>query len=394
MSDNGTAPLIAIACGGTGGHLYPGIAVAEEFRERGCDVLLLISQKEVDQQAIKSLRDVDIHTVPAVGLTRGRFLQFARSCWKSYRSTKKVFKKRRPAALLSMGGFTSAAPALAAKKLGAKIFLHDSNAIPGRANRWLAHVADEGFVYFHETSGRLYLQKIQTVGMPLRREFLEPADQSAARMVFGLDPEKPVLLVMGGSQGATGVNELVLSALPELQKLSPDLQFIHLTGPQDIDRVRAVYENAKVKAAIYPFLTEMELALGAATVVVSRAGASSLAEIAAAKVPSILIPYPHAADNHQHYNALGFVGAGAAVMFEQSGLTSERLAQEVSELEKDEAKRIRIKAALQGWYTPNAASKIVDHILIEIGKREVSRGADGTDGDCCSKKVNLEKAHV
>nr|AIA13989.1 undecaprenyldiphospho-muramoylpentapeptide beta-N-acetylglucosaminyltransferase [uncultured bacterium] len=355
-------PLVAIACGGTGGHLFPGIAVAEELLRRDCDVTLVVSSKEVDQHSVRSITDVEVQTVPAVGLTKGNFLGFAKGYWNSYRVAKSAFAKRPPKAILSMGGFTSAAPAMAARSLGAKLFLHESNTIPGKANRWLAHFADQAFVYFHETSSRLSIQKIETVGMPVRSQFLDPVDPLSSRMALGLDSHKPVLLVMGGSQGATGVNNLVLQALPLLIQQFPNLQFLHLTGATEVERVRQVYADKKVRAMVHPFLTEMELALGAATVAVSRSGASSIAEIAAMRLPSILIPYPHAADNHQYYNALGLVESGAALVFDQNGVTTERFAAEIIELLKSDKLRTEMQTALAKWHHPEAAELIATKI--------------------------------
>ena len=303
MSEQTKNPLIAIACGGTGGHLFPGIAVGEELVLRDCDVLLLVSAKEVDQQAVKNVRDMAVATLPAVGLTGKNFIKFSGAFWKSYCASKALFATRKPAAVLAMGGFTSAPPLLAGKHLGAKTFLHDSNSIPGRANRWLAHFTDQGFVYFHGASTQLSMQRITTIGMPVRPQFAEPVDPDAARMALGLSTQHPVLLVMGGSQGASGINDVILAALPMLAEKLSNLQFLHLTGPNDVEKVQSAYAQHKRRAVVRPFLTEMELALGAATAVVSRAGASSLAEIAAMGVPSILIPYPHAADDHQLHNA-------------------------------------------------------------------------------------------
>src|ERR1051325_1156638 len=165
------APKIAIACGGTGGHLFPGIAVAEQLARRGCRVTLLISTKEVDQQAVKAVIGMEVVTLPAVGLTRGRVLAFLAGFWKSYRAAKKIFQSDPPQAALAMGGFTSAPPILAAKHLGAKTFLHESNTIPGRANRWLSRVVDQAFVGFPQAAGRLHTHNAVTTGTPVRPQF-------------------------------------------------------------------------------------------------------------------------------------------------------------------------------------------------------------------------------
>ena len=362
------APSVAIACGGTGGHLFPGLAVAEELNRRDCRVSLLISPREVDQQSVRQTREREVVTLPAVGLTRGGFFRFARGFAQSYFAARKFFQSRRPAAVLSMGGFTAAPPVLAGRRTGAKTFLHESNTIPGRANRWLAHFVDEGFVYFHEASGRMNLARIHLSGMPVRSQFLEPVDPASARVALGLKPHKPVLLVMGGSQGASALNELITETLPRLAPSAPGLQFLHLTGANDWKRVEAAYATQKLTAVVRPFLTEMELALGAATLAVSRAGASSLAELAAMRVPAILIPYPTAADDHQFHNARAFVDSGAARMLEQKPLAPERLAEEIAGFLVAEDELTRTRCALEKWRTPAAAEKIAVHILDAIAE--------------------------
>jgi UDP-N-acetylglucosamine--N-acetylmuramyl-(pentapeptide) pyrophosphoryl-undecaprenol N-acetylglucosamine transferase len=374
MNQKNKMPFVAIACGGTGGHLFPGIAVGEELLRRDCDVALLISPKDVDQQAVKSAHGMQVMTLPAVGLS-GNFFKFARGFWKSYREAKNFFAKRQPDAVLAMGGFTSAAPTLAGKHLGAKTFLHESNSIPGRANRWLAHVVDQAFVYFHQASGMLAMQEIDTVGMPVRSQFLDEVDAGAARMSLGLDANKPTLLVMGGSQGASGINDLLIRTIPLITERLPDFQFLHLTGPNDVEKVQAAYAAAKRKAIARPFLSEMELALGAATVAISRSGASSLAELAAMRVPAILIPYPHAADDHQYYNALGFVEAGAARMIDQSDATPETLVNQILELATNQKIRSEVQSALAKWHTPNAAEKIAEKILAALAPKLVAAEA-------------------
>lgn len=356
-------PLVAIACGGTGGHLFPGVAVAEELVNRGCKVMLLISPKEVDQQAVKSVSGMQVVVLPAVGLVRGQYLSFLRGFWKSYRTAREIFRKEPPQAVLAMGGFTSAPPVLAGKKMGALGFLHESNAIPGKANRWLAHFVHQAFVGFPVAAYQLFLQNIVTTGTPVRRQF-QPGDPGAARIALGLDPKRPVLLVMGGSQGANGINQMLIEALPFLTKQAPEMQYLHLSGPNDVEKVRAAYAANSAAAHVQPFLTEMELALSAATVTVSRAGASSLAEIAAMRLPSILVPYPTAADNHQFHNADAFVKSGAALLLPQTPGSGEKLALMAVGLLRDEHKHRAMAKALEAWHTPHAAELISEKMLL------------------------------
>jgi UDP-N-acetylglucosamine--N-acetylmuramyl-(pentapeptide) pyrophosphoryl-undecaprenol N-acetylglucosamine transferase len=376
-SPGANAPFVAIACGGTGGHLFPGLAVAEQLQKRGCAVGLLISPKDVDQEAVKSARGMEIFKLPAVGLQNRNYFSFAGSFVKSLFVTKKIFRQRRPAAVLAMGGFTSAPPIWVGKDFGAKTFLHESNIIPGRANRLLARFVDEAFVGFPSAAARLRARKVTTTGTPVRPQF-QPCDAAVCRAkLFRVPPSggsgqlpeggtpnlRPVILVMGGSQGASGINDLVLSALPLLSDRAPAWQWLHLTGPNDVEKVKQAYDASGFKAVVKPFLAEMDLALGAATATVSRAGASSLAEIAAMGLPSLLVPYPAAADNHQFYNAQAFEATGAARLLEQKNATPEKVAAWLRELVEDAATRAKIQTALVQWHAPKAAEQIADIML-------------------------------
>ena len=354
-------PFIAIACGGTGGHLFPGLAVAEQLKQRGCDVALLISPKEVDQQAVKSAYGMEIFTLPAVALQNKNYFSFARSLWNSFRAARKLFKQRTPDAVLAMGGFTSAPPVFAAKKFGAKTFLHESNTIPGRANRFLARLVDEAFVGFSEAAGKLRAKKTSVTGTPVRPQFSAPSAIEKCHSALGLDPNIQTILVVGGSQGASGLNEMILSALPLIAE--KNWQWLHLTGANDFERMRAAYATRGIKAVVKPFLAEMELALGAATACVSRAGASSLAEIAAMRLPSLLVPFPAAADNHQFSNALAFEKTGAAKLLEQKKSTPEKTAAILAGLAGNEAVRSAMQSALAQWHAPRAAETIAENIL-------------------------------
>jgi UDP-N-acetylglucosamine--N-acetylmuramyl-(pentapeptide) pyrophosphoryl-undecaprenol N-acetylglucosamine transferase len=366
-------PFVAIACGGTGGHLFPGLAVGEQLQQRGCAVALLVSPKEVDQEAVKSAHGMEIFTLPAVGLQNRNYFSFARSFVKSLFATRKIFKARPPGAVLAMGGFTSAPPVWVGKDFGAKTFLHESNTIPGRANRFLARFVDEAFVGFPGAATRLHAKKTSVTGTPVRPQF-QVRDAAACRVALGLDPGFPTVLVMGGSQGAGGINDLILSVLPLLGNRTSTWQWLHLTGPGDREKVARAYAARGFKAVVKPFLREMDLALGAATVAVSRAGASSLAEIAAVRLPSLLVPYPAAADNHQFFNAQAFASAGAARMLEQKNASPDKVAAWLDELVEAPAARAKIQAALAQWHAPKAAVQIADTMLAAIAGYQQEAG--------------------
>lgn len=362
MKSERPALRVAIACGGTGGHLFPGLAVGHELVAQGCEVSLLISPKEVDQQAVRGAEsEFNLVTLPAVGLSGRNFFRFLTASFGSWRSTVHTFRPAPPHAVLAMGGFTSAPPVLAGGKFGAITFLHESNTIPGRANRWLAHIVQECFVGFPEAGERLWNQRVAVTGTPVRPQFA-PMDAAGARTALGLRADQPVLAVVGGSQGASGLNRMVTAALPQLMAQT-DLQIFHLTGPLDCEEVRAAYAPFGRRARVQPFCSEMELLLGAATLAVSRSGASSLAELAAMGVPSLLVPFPAAVDNHQFHNASAFAGTGAARLLEQRRTSPDHLAATVRTLLADAAQLEAMAAAATRQYQPDAAAVIAGRIL-------------------------------
>jgi UDP-N-acetylglucosamine--N-acetylmuramyl-(pentapeptide) pyrophosphoryl-undecaprenol N-acetylglucosamine transferase len=383
-------PFVAIACGGTGGHLFPGIAVAEEMKKRGCKIALLVSSKEIDQQAVKSAKDFEIFTLPAVGLQNRNYFSFAKSFWKSFCAARRIFRQNNPDAVLAMGGFTSAPPILAARKFGAKTFLHESNTIPGRANRFLSRFVDEAFAGFPEAAPRLRARKVSVTGTPVRPQF-QPRDAAECRAALGLKPDCPTVLVMGGSQGASGLNGMILSALPLLAE--KNWQWLHLTGATDFEKVKQTYASRGFKAFVKPFFGEMDLALGAATVSVSRSGASSLAEIAAMRLPSLLVPYPAAADNHQFFNAFAFEKSGAARVLEQRDSTPEKAAALLCELIEDSAVRGKIQTALTQWHTPKAAEQIAESILGAIVQQQEKVTAKSFRCSCGHAHGSAKHAH-
>lgn len=353
---------VCIACGGTGGHLFPGIAVGGKLLERGCEVTLVISPKEVDQAAVKNLSGMRLLTLPAVGLVRGGRMAFVRGFVKSYRLSAKFFRSSSPSIVLAMGGFTSAPPLVAARRFGARAFLHESNSVPGRANRWLSWLVTEAFVGFPSAAERLRAKRIRLTGTPVRKEFV-PGDTRRCRAALGFNPDQPVILVMGGSQGAEGINRLVVESIPPSLKRLPDCQWLHIAGAGNTAPIQEAYHAAGLKAVVYGFMPQMQNALGAATVAISRAGASSLAELAAMHLPSILIPYPAATDNHQYWNARAFADTGAANLLEQSKANSAALLALLEPLLREGPEQAEMKRKVAAWHAASAAELIADKML-------------------------------
>jgi len=375
-SDQPSAPRIAIACGGTGGHLFPGFAVAGKLLEKGSAVMLLVSPKQVDQQSLDQVTGAEILTLPGVGLARGQSFAFLRGFYLSFQAARRSFNPRPPGAVLAMGGFTSAPPILAAKRCGARTFLHEANTIPGRANRWLSRIVDQAFVGFPSAAQRLRCRSTVVTGTPVRAS-IHPRDPGACRAALGMDPLRPLVLVMGGSQGARAINEMVVQCLPSLARTNPDWQWLHLTGPADCETIKAAYASSHLTAWVHPFVSDMDLVLGAATSAISRAGASSLAELAAMRLPAVLLPYPKATDNHQFFNAQAFHQTGAAYLLQQQTATPEELSRQLQRIMTNSSDRLKMQQALAQWDAPAAADQIATAILKALGRdvQSVNAGA-------------------
>jgi UDP-N-acetylglucosamine--N-acetylmuramyl-(pentapeptide) pyrophosphoryl-undecaprenol N-acetylglucosamine transferase len=349
-----------IACGGTGGHLFPGLAVAEVLRSRGHEVMLFVSEKEIDSLAMTGREEFRFEKLPTVGFPSpfspkifgflGRFAESLRVC-------RSIYRKFKPHAVLGMGGFTSTAPVLAGKMRGVPTFIHEPNAIPGKANRLTARMVRAVLLGFKECAPFFSNARTEVTGTPIRKE-LVPLDRAVARQKLGLREDLATLLVMGGSQGASGINQAVIKSLPSLHDLP--IQVIHLSGARDERLVADNYQREKIPAYVAAFHHSMEEVYSAADIAIARSGAASLAELAAFSLPAILIPFPYAAEDHQTKNAEIFVRAGAALLLKESDLTAESLAQKIREL-IDNPNQLRGFAEASARLAPkNAAALVVE----------------------------------
>jgi len=357
-------PLVAVACGGTGGHFYPGLAVARRLCDFGCDILLIVSEKEIDQVVSASAQDMEIVKIPAVGLDKGYF-SFGKNFVKSILQVRKIISEKNVRAVFGTGGFSSAPAIVATWRKNCRAFIHEANSYPGKANRVAARFVHTAFVYFRQAAKELKAPRIEYLGMPVREVFA-PVDHDGvcgARMCLGLNIKDPVLLVTGGSQGASAINNLVRKNLPKICKRVPNLQVIHLTGKGDFLEMKKFYESFPIKSVVREYLTEMETAMAAATAVVGRAGASSSAEIAAMKIPALLIPYPHATANHQFYNALAFKKTGAAMLLQQDSRDEKNFSNLVCKLLMDSKLQSKMKAALGKWSAKKSDLEIARRII-------------------------------
>ncbi len=349
-----------IACGGTGGHLFPGLAVAEVLRARGHEVLLFISEKEIDSKAISGRDEFRFEKLPTVGLPSPfspAILGFARRFNESLSRCRGIYRTFKPHVILGMGGFTSTAPVLAGRMRGIATFVHESNAVPGKANRMTARMVRAVLLGFKECAAFFPKVKTEVTGTPIRAA-LKPIDQRLAREKLGLRADLNTLLVMGGSQGATGINQAVIKALPSLRDLP--WQVIHLSGARDERLVADNYQRENIPAYVAAFHHQMEEVYSAADLTVARSGAASLAELAAFALPAVLIPFPYAADDHQTRNAEVFVRAEAAIMLKESDLSLDLLARRIRELMEDAPRVRRMSESCARLAPTNAASLVVE----------------------------------
>jgi len=354
---------LAIACGGTGGHLFPGLAVAEAVRRRGHEVSYFISGKAVDRRALRGAGE-ELHGVeiPAVGWSgvwgAGNFAVHFVS---AVRKAGEEMRKRKVGALLGMGGFISGAAVGAARMAKIPYFLHESNAVPGRATKLLARGAEKVFVGFADCERGLGGVKASVSGTPVRNRLGQMGKEEALKKL-GLHPKRRLVAVLGGSQGARGLNEAMLRGLGALKSESQHLQILHLAGEAHVEKVRKGYEGSGFHAVVMGFCDEMEAVYGAAEVVVARAGAGTLAELAACQVPAILVPFPAAAGDHQMANARAYAKEGAAEVIAERYLEGTELGQRIARLMGDSTRCERMKHWAKEQDQPQAAEKIAEVI--------------------------------
>lgn len=347
---------VIIACGGTGGHLFPGVAVAQELKNRGHEVKLLISQKKVDAQASEKYKNLDFDTVPAVAKPKTmslKMIPFIWKMWKTVGQCKKMHRTFATEAVIGMGGFTSLAPVVAGHKMGAKSYIHDSNALPGKANRLTARWCDGVLLGFEAARKYFPNNEVEITGTPVREEITILPDRVEAAAKFGLDPELKTVLVMGGSQGAKNLNNLAIGAA----KAMPGVQFLHITGSSDFDRITKLVGNS-LNHKVLAFCSDMAAAYSVSDMGIMRSGASTLCEISYVGLASILVPYPHAADDHQTRNAEVFEKADAALLRQESEIDAGSLVADITSVLDDTEKLVNMSAAAESLSVKNAASII------------------------------------
>lgn len=366
------------AGGGTGGHLFPGLAVAEELRRRDPDVRILFagSGRAIERE-ILAATGYDHIVLPSesTAVLRRRPWRFAWNTLRALAGARRLLRDARPAVVIGLGGFASVPVVWMAARRGVPTVLLEQNTIPGRATRWLSRRATLVCVSFEETA-RFLPQGTHTAvtGNPVRPQIAGLADTPSPRDESQSGPDaRPILLVLGGSQGATGINDAMMTAAELRREELRGWQIVHQTGPRQVDAVRAQYERLGLSAVVEPFFSDLSEWYRRAMVVVSRAGATTLAELACAGCPAMLVPYPEAVGDHQTHNAQVFAAAGAAVIVPQQSsphITAESLSRALETLLRAPDTRARMGEAMRRLARPRAADDVARRVweLAHVGR--------------------------
>jgi UDP-N-acetylglucosamine--N-acetylmuramyl-(pentapeptide) pyrophosphoryl-undecaprenol N-acetylglucosamine transferase len=368
---------VVFAGGGSGGHVFPNIAILERLRESALAVapLFLLSERPLDRRLAEH-DELPFHTLPVRPLTSRpwHWPRFYLGWVRSVSQCRRLFKRLHVTCVVATGGFVSGPAMAAARRVGVPSALVNLDAVPGRANRYAADLATTVFSVYPTPQ----LPQAFVIGMPLRRSVLGHGDARAARRALGLDPTRETLLVTGASQGASSFNRLMIemTGRPEVRQMfrggagKPPWQVFHLAGVQDIAALNAAYHAAGVPARVDPFCHEMGLAWSAASIAVSRAGAGSVAEVWANATPTIFLPYPFHRDQHQRLNAAALTDAGAALMFQDQvdpEANARALAPRLLELMASPPQRQAMADKLRATRPPDGAAAVADWILQRRG---------------------------
>ncbi len=358
------------AGGGTGGHIYPTIAVAEQLikLEPEARVHFFCSNRDIDTQ-ILSKTDFGYTNLPAKGFSiqPGKLIDFCTSFFESCRIANEVINESENVVVIGVGGFVAAPACWAAHKLKIPVVLLNVDIVPGRANKIIAYFADEIFVQFEETAEYFAKRKaaVHVVGCPLRSKFCNPEPDKVIEQL-GLERQKKTLLITGASSGSENINDAVCSLLEKLSVFSNEWQIAHLAGRTNFEKVNSKYSDAKISTKVLRYFDDMPDLLAAADLVVGRSGAVSVAEYVAAGVPSICMPYPYHKDRHQYLNAGKLVEAGAGIIVDDVPDEKDRaewLWEELEELMKNEKKRQEMAENCKAIANLGAGLRIAEKLL-------------------------------
>ena len=370
---------VVIAGGGTGGHLFPGLALAEEFKKRddSVEVVFVGTEHGIEARVIpregyplKFVRAEGIVGKSPIRKIRATAKVFL-SVWDSYRILNSVM----PDIVIGVGGYASGAVVLVAHLKSIPTMIHEQNSVPGMANRVLSRFVDQVCITYQESLSVFPPGKTFLTGNPVRAKILR-GEREAAQRLFSLDKEMFTVFVFGGSSGATSINRTMVDALNYLGEYREKIQFLHQTGERDYDSVREAYRKSGFKGTVAPFIYQMAEAYAAADMVISRAGATTLAELTALGKPSLLVPYPHSAGRHQEFNAIKLREMGAAFVVFDNEMSGELLAKHIRDMFGSDSVRNEMQRACRALGRPEACVRIVD-IALSLTKKLPSGGRRG-----------------
>jgi UDP-N-acetylglucosamine--N-acetylmuramyl-(pentapeptide) pyrophosphoryl-undecaprenol N-acetylglucosamine transferase len=354
---------VVLTGGGTGGHIYPALAVAKEVsRQEPQAAFLYIGSKHGLEAQLVPRTGIPFEAVEIAGLKRKLTLDNVKTLWKFFRAvsaSKRMLESFRPDVVIGTGGYVCGPVVYAAARLGIPTIIHEQNVVPGLTNKFLARFVDKVAVSFAESLSFFPRAKSVLTGNPRATEVMH-GDERAGRSFLGVGGDKRVVLMFGGSRGAKAINEAVLAIVPELERYD-DTHFVYVTGDVHYEAISAALrEKGKLprNISLLPFVHNMPDVLAATHLLVSRAGASTLAEITALGIPAILIPSPYVTNNHQEKNARGLEKAGAAEVILERELTGERLRQSLSGLLDDRERWKSMRDASLKLGMPQAATEI------------------------------------
>lgn len=354
---------IAVACGGTGGHVFPGLTTANTLAQRGHEAALWLAGRDVEGPSLDGWHGSCVF-IGSAGLSeRPSVLEvfaLARLAAAAL-SARREMRKRRPDVVLGMGSYASVGPVLAARSLGIPYVLHEANAVPGRAVSWLEKSAAAVAVAFEPAVKHLSNRRVVVTGFPVRTDL-------GGRFEDGeLEEGRFTVMAMGGSQGARVLDETVSTALCSLRERGVDVQVIHLARPENREQLERKYRAGSVPGPVFGFLKEIGKAYNSADVAVVRAGAGTCAELRACRLPGLLVPLPSARRDHQMLNATVMRDAGMAEVVAQAGFSAEWLANWLETVIRDPSKLDRMRCAMEKQDGADAAGKLAD-LVEEAGR--------------------------
>ncbi|MFH1977012.1 MAG: undecaprenyldiphospho-muramoylpentapeptide beta-N-acetylglucosaminyltransferase [Pseudomonadota bacterium] len=368
----GKSLRVIIAGGGTGGHLFPGIAIAQAFtgKDSGSEILFVGAGNTFEKTTVEKA-GFNHKSISAEGIKGRGYLKQLRSVLKIPKGmfeSFKIIRNFKPDLVVGVGSYSSGPLVITARLLRVKIALHEQNIIPGITNRILSRFADRVYVSFEETKKRLSPQKAILAGNPLRREIIDAAGKNVPDDSSGSNTPFTVL-ILGGSQGAHRINMAVIGALPFLKNREKYF-FVHQTGAQDEEYVAGAYERSGISCTVKPFFEDMAERYSGANLIICRAGATTVAEVTAIGLGAIFIPYPYAADDHQALNARALSDSGAAEMILEKDLTAEILSEKIEYYAGHPGELYKMASEAKKFGRPDAAEFIVNDCYKVVNSRE------------------------